>query len=278
MIDVAIVGAGEVGGSLAHVLAKREFVRRIQLVDPSGQIAAGKALDIMQSAPIEGFATPVAGSTDISRVAGAGLVFVADMAKPDQSGDQLLVLKQLRQLAPRAVLVCAGADGLSLVERGIRELGIRRTALVGSAPEALVGALRALVALQSNRSVRDVSLVAIGVPPANMVVSWEDVMVAGQPATSVLGGPTLRKLSAQIGPLWPPGPHALGHAAAETAAAVCGVSRRTVVCFVAPDDSFGQRTRSVALPVRLGLAGVTAIEPPPLSGNARTALENAMLL
>ena len=278
MMDVAIIGAGELGGSLAHVLARREIVRRIQLIDPSGQIAAGKALDIMQTGPVEGFTTPVAGSTDMSRVAGCALVIVADQAAVQQESDPLLVLMQLKQLASRAVVLGAGVDGRMLVERGVRELKYSREKLIGSAPEALASAIRAVVALQVNGSVRDVVLTVMGVPPANAFVSWEDASIGGCAATRVLDEPTLRKLASQIPLLWPPGPHALAHGAAEAVAAICGVSRRAVSCFVAPDDTLGQRARVVALPVRLGASGVESLAMPPLSGAAKTALDNAMLL
>ena len=277
-MDVAIIGAGELGGSLAHVLARREIVRRIHLIDPSGQIAAGKALDIMQAGPVEGFTTPVAGSTDSSRVAGCALVIVADPATPHTEADPLLVLTQLKRLAARAVVLCAGVDGRMLVERGVRELKYSRETLIGSAPEALASAIRAVVALQVNGSVRDVVLTIMGVPPANAFVSWEDASIGGCAATRVLDEPTLRKLASQIAPLWPPGPHALAHSATEAVAAICGVSRRAVSCFVAPDDTAGQRARVVALPVRLCANGLESLEMPSLSGAAKTALDNAMLL
>jgi malate dehydrogenase len=279
MIDVAIIGAGELGGSLAHVLARREIVGRIQLIDPSGQIAAGKALDIMQTGPIEHFSTPVVGSADISRASGAAVVIVADPARPQPSGaDDLLVLKQLSQVAARAVVICAAAHARELVERGVRELRYARERLIGSAPEALAAAIRALVALQTNGSVRDVALTIVGVPPAQAIVNWDDATIGGFAATRVLDEPALRRLAAQVGPLWPPGPHGLAHAASEAVAAICGVSRRAISCFVAPDDSAGRRARCVALPVRLGLTGVTTVDVPTLSVAAQTALDNAMLL
>lgn len=278
MIDVAIIGAGELGGSLAHVLACREIVGRVQLIDPSGQIAAGKALDIMQAGPVEGFSTPVLGSSDISRVAGSALVIIADLANQQSGDDDLLILRQLSQLASRAVVLCAGTDGRSLVERGVRELGYARTRLIGSAPEALAAAVRALVALQTNGSVRDVLLAVLGVPPANAVINWDDATIGGFAATRVLDEPALRRLAAQVGALWPPGPHVLAHAATEAVAAICGISRRTISCFVAPDDTSGRRTRCVALPVRLGLAGVVSVDEPRLSVGAQIALDNARLL
>jgi malate dehydrogenase len=278
MIDVAIIGAGELGGSLAHVLARREIVRRIQLIDPAGQIAAGKALDIMQAGPVEGFSTPVIGSTDLSRVAGAALVVVADQASPRPDADDFLILKQISQLAARAIVLCAAAHARELVERGVRELRYPRERLIGSAPEALAASVRALVALQTDGSVRDVALTVLGIPPAHAVVNWDDATIGGFAATRVLDEPTLRRLSAQVAPLWPPGPHVLAHAAAEVVAAVCGVSRRTISCFVAPDDSAGRRTRGVALPVRFGASGVTNVSEPTLSVAGRIALDNAMLL
>ncbi len=278
MIDVAILGAGELGGSLAHVLARREIVRRIQLIDPAGQVAAGKALDIMQTGPVERFSTRLDGTTDISRVAGVQLVVIADQARPAQGADDLLPLTQISQLASRALVLCAGADGRTLVERGVRELGYRRDRLLGTAPEALAASLRALVALQTNGSVRDVALTVLGHPPAHAVVNWDDATIGGFGLTGVLDEPSLRRLSAQVGPLWPPGPHALAHAAVEAVAAICGISRRTLSCFIAPDDSSGRRTRAVALPVRLGPDGVSGVAVPTLSVATQTALDNAQLL
>ena len=278
MIDVAILGAGELGGSLAHVLARREIVRRIQLIDPAGQVAAGKALDIMQTGPVEGFTTGLDGTTDISRVAGVQLVVIADQARPAPDADDLLPLRQIAQLASRALVLCAGANGRTVVERGVRELGYRRERLIGSAPEALASSLRALVALQTNGSVRDVSLTVLGHPPAHAVVDWEEATVGGFSLTRVLDEPALRRLAAQVGPLWPPGPHALAHAAVEAISAMCGISRRSLSCFVAPDDSSGHRARAVALPVRLGPNGIDRIDLPTLSVATQTALDNAQLL
>ncbi len=277
MIDVAIIGAGELGGSLAHVLAQRGHARRVQLVDPTGQIAAGKALDIMQAGPVQGFNTPVTGASDISRIAGASIVVVADPAKPD-GADDLLTLRQIVQMAGRAVVVCAAPDHRVLVERGVRELGFPRQRLFGSAPEALAASVRALVALQTDGSARDVALTVLGAPPSHAVVAWDDATIGGFAAARILDEPTRRRIAAQVGPLWPPGPHALAHACAEVVSALCGTSRRLISCFVAPDDTLGRRSRAVALPVRLGVGGIKSVEQPTLSVTAQVALDTAMQL
>jgi malate dehydrogenase len=215
MHDVAIIGAGELGGLLAHVLARRDATAQIRLIDEMGRVAAGKALDITQSAPIEQFATRVSGSTDVSTAAGSSIIVLADRfnAGEWQGEDGLALLKRLTQLTSGAVLLGAGTSCRELIERGARELHIPRARLLGSAPEALAAAMRAIVALETNGSPQDVSLSIAGVPPSQMVVAWDDVTIGGFAATRVLDEPSRRRLVARLPALWPPGPYALAAAA-----------------------------------------------------------------
>jgi malate/lactate dehydrogenase len=280
MQAVAIIGAGELGGALTHVLARRGVVDAIRLIDESGRVAAGKALDIAQAAPVESFATQVSGSTDISTAAGASIVVIADrVAGGEWTGEEgLMLLKRLVQTASGAILLCAGASQRELVERGVRELGIRRARLLGSAPGALVAAARAIVALEIDGSPRDVALSVLGVPPSHMVLPWDDATIGGAAAVRVLDEPARRRIDARLPMLWPPGPYALAAAASKVVEGIVGRSLQREVCFVAPDDGMGRRTRGAALPVRLGAGGIEAVVLPPLSAHDRVALDNAMLL
>jgi malate dehydrogenase len=280
MPDVAIIGAGELGGAVAHVLARRDLVGSISLIDETGRVASGKALDIAQAAPVERFATELSGSTDITMAAGAAIVILAGrIAGGEWQGDEgLLLLKRLTQTASGAVILCAGATQRELVDRGVRELRIGRQRLLGSAPEALAGGARALVALAVNGSPRDVALSVLGVPPAQTVIPWEDATVAGFALTRILDEPTRRRLGARIAALWPPGPHALASAATLAVEAMMGRSRRIASCFVAPDASGGTRTRTAALPVRLASAGIVEVVLPSMNAVEQVALDNAMML
>jgi len=280
MQEVAIVGAGELGGIVAHVLARRDAVRSIVLVDDSGRVAAGKALDIAQAAAVEGFATQLAGATDLATVAGSSVVIVAErMTQGSWSTDEgLALLKRLFQTAPRAVFLCAGTSSRELVERGVRELRIDRRRLFGSAPEALAAGARALVALSANGSPRDVALSVLGVPPAHTVIPWQDATIGGFALTRQLDEPSRRTLAARIARLWPPGPYALASAAAAIVEAMAGRSRRTACCFVAPDTGSGARARAAAMPVRFNARGIDTILQPSLSVVEKVALDNAMLL
>ena len=288
MREVAIVGAGELGGLTAHALVRRNTADLVRLIDDSGRVAAGKALDINQAAPVEGFAGTVAGSTDLSAAAGAGVVVIADRAgRPGNPGDPgddawqgdkgLMLVRQLNAIAPRALFLCSGVSHRELVERSVRELHIPRSRILGSASEAFVAAATAMVALEIDVSPRDVALPILGVPPHQIVIAWEHAAVAGFALTGMISEPIRRQLTRRIGALWPVGPYALASAVCKVSDAISGNSRRTVTCFVGPDDQAGVRTRAAALPVRLGPTGIVEVMMPALSVVERVALDNALM-
>jgi malate dehydrogenase len=278
MEQVAIIGAGELGGALTHALARSNLVRSVTLIDETRRVAAGKALDIGQAAPVEGFATQVSGGTEISLAARASIVMVADRVTGGewQGEDGLALLKRLTQTVPSAVIVCVGPAQRELVDRGVRELKIPRTQLFGSAPESLAAAARALVALAVNGSPRDVALTMLGVPPEHVIIPWAEATFAGMALTRVLDEPSRRRLAARVDVLWPTAAYALAAAATSVVEAMSGRSRRVSSCFVAPETSLAGRLRTAALPVRLGAGGIVDVVSPSLNAVEQVALDNAM--
>ena len=92
-MKVTVVGAGNVGATCADVLAVRNFVDEIVILDIKEGVAEGKALDIWQTAPIRGFNTRLTGSTnDYSKTAGSDVVVVTSGVprKPGMSRDDLI--------------------------------------------------------------------------------------------------------------------------------------------------------------------------------------------
>lgn len=280
MREIAVVGAGDIGGAAAHALARGDVARALILIDERGSVAAGKALDIAQAAPVERFATQLVGSTDVASAAGAEVVVIADRFGAGEwiGEDALALLRRIAQMAPHAIVICAGSAARELVDRGVRELKWRRSRLLGSAPEALCGAARAMVALALNRSARDIALQVLGIPPAHTIVAWEDGTAGGFGLTRQLDEPSRRRLDLKIAALWPPGPYALGAAAAKVIAAIDGRTRQLATCFVAPDADSAGRSRTAALPVRLDPAGIAEVLMPALTVVERVALDNAIQL
>ena len=277
MARVAILGAGELGGALAHKLAARARVGSVCLIDAARGVAAGKALDIRQAGPIERFETRVT-AAPIDAVVGAGVVVVTDPVSPDRDGGSdpaPALMERIGGLTGSTPIVCAGAAGGRLVAWAVRELGMHPTRVFGSAPGALAASLRALIALEADVSPGQVALQVLGAPPAYPVVAWSSASVGGYPLEDRLPPPAVARLRRRVDRLWPPGPYALASAAARVVEAVAaGGSRRVFTCFVADESRRSASAPSVAVTLHAG--GVGAVVTPRLSPSERVQLDNAL--
>jgi malate dehydrogenase len=279
---IAIVGGGALGGAVGHALAVRDRVTEVRLVDPagtpSGSIARGKALDILQASPVDNFSTRVTAAESVEAAVGADVVAIADSAAGtgEHTGESgLSLLRQIVRAGSQAPIVFAGATQIELMGRAVAELRLARSQVIGSAPLALESALRAMVGLSIDGSAVEVCLRVVGLPPRHAVVAWEEASAFGQPLSSQMPAHAIAGLSARIPSLWPPGPYALGSAAARVIEAVALGSRRRFSCFVVADA--GPTRSSVAsMPVELGLRGIVRVLEPALTRQERTWMENAM--
>jgi hypothetical protein len=307
MSVVAIIGAGDLGGALASKLASRDRVREVRLIDAAAGVAAGKALDILQAGPVEGSATRVIaaaaastpGSADLSAVAGATVIVIADQVGPPVAEIQgeagLALVGRVRSHNDVAPIVCAGASQAWLVAHAVAELGIPPSHIVGSAPLALVAALKALVALELNGSAQDVSLTLAGQPPQGIAVPWQTASVNGESLERLLDPSALRRIESRIRYLWPPGPYALAAAAARLTEGLIAGCRQTLCGFIADtsghtvfgDSVLGNRgsshsagsPRAPARPLRVepgqspGRWQIRAVDLPAFSSQQRVALD-----
>lgn len=273
MSVIAIIGAGALGGALAHKLAARGRVREVRLIDAAESVARGKALDIVQSGPVEGFGTAVHAHGSVHAAVGADVIVFADsVAGAEHSGEAGLALaRQLIMAGSTAPLLFAGVTQRELMARCATELHVPPARLVGSAPLALAASLRALSAVVLDASAVEISLNVLGVPPRDTVVTWQEGSVSGQPLSTVMGPHEIAALSARVASLWPPGPYALGSAGCRVAEALGQGSRRQYSCFV----DVG-RGRVTAMPVELQRGGIKRIIEPSLTRQERTQLENAI--
>ena len=107
MSTIAIIGAGPAGGALAQTLALRGRIDRVRLIDPHARVAEGKALDIAQSAPVDGFSTVVEGAADLAAAAGAEAVVLCDFAASGEiTGESgLALVRDILRFEPRAPLL-----------------------------------------------------------------------------------------------------------------------------------------------------------------------------
>jgi malate dehydrogenase len=278
MSFVAIVGCGPLGGAVAHSLALRDRVPEVRLIDSEGSIARGKALDILQSSPIDGFSARVTAADSLEAAAGAAVIVVADAAagSAEHGGEAgLALLRRIAAAGDRAPIVCGGASQRELIARGVTDLRLDPSRIIGSAPLALESALRALAGIAMDGSGPEIVLRVVGVPPKSAVVAWEEATAGGEPLSALLPAHVIAGLSARIPGLWPPGPYALGAACARIVEALANGTRRRFTCFVAMDAG-PVRAAVTAMPVELEVGAVRRILQPALTRQERTMLENAL--
>jgi len=278
-VTIVVLGAGEIGAAVARQVAAADLVSRVVLVDEAASVAAGKALDIAQAAPVDRFSTRLEGTGDVTAVAGAGIVVLADPATAPGgwTGDAALALVQriagYNQIAP---ILCAGPWQTAAIDRGVSELGLPRTRLFGTAPEALRAAVVSLVALDADLTPAEVSVMVVGRPPDEIIVPWESAGIGGRRAVDVLSPPVITRLESRLSRLWPPGAYALGGAAARVMRSMLTRAPRLHALQLALSRAEGPSTRSAMLPARVGPLGILRVEPPPLSSRDRVRLDTAL--
>jgi malate dehydrogenase len=250
------------------------------LIDDAAGVAAGKALDLLQAGALDGSHTHLEGSADLSRVVGAAICVIADRAGRTsnewQGEEGLALLNRLAPYAEDAPLVFAGSSQASLVLTAAREAHFQRERLIGSSAEALCGAVKSLVALEAECSPTEIGLTLLGAPPRGFVVPWSEASIGGHALERVLTQVQLSRIEGRVAHLWPPGPHALGLAAARVAEAVVMSSRRTFSVLTMLGGEFGTRGRVGVLPARLSTRGIAEIRIPTLNTRERVQVENAL--
>jgi len=271
MSVVAIIGAGAIGGTLAHTLAGRSRVDEVRLIDPEGRVAEGKALDIQQSSPVEQWSTRVSASTTIAAAAGANAIVFADLVNGGEiAGDAgLAIVRQVVRADTTSPLLFAGGGQRDLIALALGELRVAPRRLAGSAPLALESAICAVAAALIDASPADLSIGVAGVPPRDLAIGWDAATAFNQPIGAVLAPHHLAAIAARVPALWPPAPYALGSAAARVAEALALGSRRRYTCFAAVDHR-----DIVAVPVEIEKGGISRVLEPALSRHERTVFEN----
>lgn len=278
MSTVAIIGAGPLGGALAHALAARGRVDEVRLIDTQGRIAEGKALDILQSGPIEQYGTRVTAATVYAAAAGADAIAFADSATAGELVNEngLAVVRQIVRMDVRAPLLFTGGEQRELMGRTIGELHVAAKRVIGSAPLALESAVTALAAALADISPTDLSIGIAGVPPRDTVIGWDAATAFHQPISTVLPAHHLSALSSRAAALWPPAAYTLAAAAARISEALVHGSRRRYTCFAAIDVTGAGRDMIAAVPVEIVKGGIGRTLEPALSRHERTAFENGL--
>ncbi|MFN3287342.1 MAG: malate dehydrogenase [Sphingomonadaceae bacterium] len=193
---IALIGAGMIGGTLAHLIGLKEL-GDVVLFDIAEGTPQGKALDIAQSAPVEGFDCALKGTQDYADIAGCDVAIVTagvprkpGMSRDDLLGINLKVMKAvgegIRAHAPGAFVICV-TNPLDAMVWALREFsGLPRHMVVGMAGVLDSARFRHFLAEEFQVSVEDVTAFVLGGHGDTMVPVLEYSTVAGIPVPELV--------------------------------------------------------------------------------------------
>ncbi|MCK6479133.1 MAG: malate dehydrogenase [Planctomycetaceae bacterium] len=207
MAKVAVIGAGNVGATCAHVLAQKDIASTVALVDIVEGMPQGKALDMRQAGPLQDYDSSVVGYNDVAEgVAGADVVVMtAGLArKPGMDRMDLLkknleivagAMKAVKAKAPGAVVVMVTNPLDVMTWVALKVTGFPRERVLGMAGVLDSTRLRTFIAMELGVSVVDVSAMVLGGHGDTMVPLPRYSTVNGVPITELLAADVIEKLS-----------------------------------------------------------------------------------
>ncbi len=279
MDKITVIGAGNVGATVANVLAHKDLAKEIVLVDIKQGIAEGKALDIWQSASIDDFSTKVIGVTDdYSKTAGSGIVVITSglPRKPGMSRDDLIktnaiIVKEVAEKAvkysPDAIFIIVSNPLDVMTYAALKATKLPANKVIGMAGILDTARFSMFVAEALNVSARTVNALLLGGHGDTMVPLPNHTSVGGVPLHELLpkekidaivdrakkGGGELVALMGTSA--W----YAPGAATALMVESIVRDQNRVFPCCVLLNGEYGLHDVYLGVPVVLGKKGVDRI-------------------
>src|SRR5690242_4268276 len=280
---IALIGAGNIGGTLAHLAGLKEL-GDVVLFDVFGGVAAGKALDIMQSGPVEGFDAHMTGGSNYSAIEGADVVIVTagfprtpGMSRDDLIGKDAGVIAEvadgIKKHCPDAFVICITNPLDAMVWVMKEKTGLPANRVVGMAGVLDSSRFRLFLAQEFGVSVEDVTAFVLGGHGYTMVPLTRYSTVAGIPLPDLvkMGWTTQEKLDKIVQRTRDGGAEIvglLGNGSAFYAPAASAISmaesylkdkKRVIPCAALLNGEYGIKGLYIGVPVVVGKGGIEKI-------------------
>ena len=297
---IALIGAGQIGGTLAHLVGLKEL-GDVVMFDIAEGTPQGKSLDIAQSSPVEGFDARLKGTQSYEDIAGADVVIVTAGVprKPGMSRDDLIeinlrVMEQvgagIKKYAPDAFVICITNPLDAMVWALQKFSGLPKEKVVGMAGVLDSARFRYFIADELNVSVEDVTAFVLGGHGDTMVPSTRYSTVAGIPLTDLvkMGWLTKERLEeivqrtrdggAEIVSLLKTGSayYAPASSAIAMAESYLKDKKRVLPCAAHLAGQYGVDDLYVGVPVVIGAKGVERVVEIELSRTEAKAFEKSV--
>jgi malate dehydrogenase len=296
---IALVGAGNIGGTLAHLIGLKEL-GDVVMFDVFAGVASGKALDIMQSGPVDGFDSNMVGTSDYAGIAGSDVVIVTAgfPRMPGMSRDDLLtknagvisqVAEGIKTHCPNAFVIVITNPLDVMVWVMQQKSGLPANKVVGMAGVLDSSRFRLFLAQEFNVSVEDVTAFVLGGHGDTMVPLTRYSTVAGIPVPDLvkMGWTTQEKIDAicartangggEIVKLLEKGSAFYAPAASAIAMAEAYLKdkKRVLPCAALMNGEYGLKDLYIGVPVVIGAGGIERIVEIKLTPEEKSAFDKS---
>jgi len=291
---ITVVGAGNVGATAAHWLVSKEL-GDVVLVDILEGMPQGKALDLAQAGPIEGYDSVLVGANDYKATANSDVVVITSgiARKPGMSRDDLLntnagivgsVTEQIARTSPNAIIIVVSNPLDAMTQVAFKRSGFPKNRVIGMAGVLDSARMRCFLAEALNVSVENVTAFVLGGHGDTMVPLPRYSTCAGIPVTELLPKEQLEAIvkrtasgGAEIVNLLKTGSayYAPSAAAVEMVEAIIKDKKKILPCAVYLEGEYGINGLFVGVPVKLGANGIEEIIQINLTTEERAALHKS---
>ncbi len=294
MSKVTVVGAGNVGATVANVLAHKDIVKEVVLLDIKGDFAKGKALDTWQQAPIDYYSTTVTGTSDYRKTRNSDIVVITAgiPRRPGMSRDDLIstnakivssVTTSIMKYSKNPIIIIVSNPLDVMTYAAFKASKLKDTRVFGMAGILDTARYRAFLATELNVSPKDIQAVLMGGHGDTMVPLPRYTTVGGIPVTEMIdkdklkaivertkkGGGELVKLMGTSA--W----YAPGAAAAQMVESIVKDENRIFPCCVKLNGQYGLKDMFLGAPVKLGKKGITEVIELKLNKSETKLLHNS---
>ncbi|MFM8449972.1 MAG: malate dehydrogenase [Haliscomenobacter sp.] len=294
MSKITVVGAGNVGATVANVLAHKDLVKEIVLLDIQGNVAKGKALDSWQQASVDNYSTFLRGSDNYEDTANSDIVVITAGVprKPGMSRDDLIsinakivtsVTESILQYSPDPIIIVVSNPLDVMTYAAFKKAGLPSSKVFGMAGILDTARYRAFLAEALQTTPKDIQAVLMGGHGDTMVPLPRYTTVAGIPVTELIGAEQLDAIveRTKVGggelvqlmgtSAW----YAPGAAAAQMVEAIVRDENRIFPCCAMVNGEYGLENMYIGVPVKLGKGGIKQILELKLTADEMTLLHDS---
>ena len=294
---IALIGGGQIGGNLALIAAEKELGDIVIFDIPKMEgIVKGKALDIMQLRPHDGYDVNINGTSDYKDIEGSDVIVITAgiPRKPGMDREDLMtinldimkdVAKNVKEYAPNAFVIVISNPLDAMVYTFYKISGFSKNNVVGMAGALDSGRFRTFIAMETGYSVQDITCMVLGGHGDSMVPITRLATAGGVPLTDIVSAERLTEIEDRTRYAGGEIVKLLGNGSAYYAPAQCAMEmaesylkdkKRVIPCAALCEGEFGIDGYFIGVPTVIGCGGVEKILEIKLNSDERFMLNNTL--